>query len=80
MGIEQVATLIWRFIGLAFVAMALPGILLQSATIMRSALSGAGQINSASPFVSAIAVLLILFGVALMRYSKPLGRLISHGL
>ncbi len=80
MGIEQVATLIWRFIGLAFVAMALPGIMLQSATIMRGVLAGAGQASSASAFVSAIAVILILFGVALMRYSKPLGRMISHGL
>lgn len=80
MGIEQVATLIWRFIGLAFVVMAVPGIIIQSATLTRSVLAGANQVNPASPFVSALAVVLILFGVVIMRYSKALGRMISHGL
>ena len=81
MVIEKVATLVWRFVGLFVLLVALPGFVL----FLGPLITGLGALGEgAYPVYGLLPMLLILvqvaIGVIILRFSGTLGRIISRGL
>lgn len=84
MDIERIAALLWRFLGVIVIGMAIPGTVMQSAGVFYSAIRSTGDAPGAaapdSTLVTLTSVVLIVLGVAMIRLSQRLGELIARGL
>jgi hypothetical protein len=76
----HVAVLIWRFVGLAFIAKAIPGTVMLTAGVARGITSGMNGVADATFFTTLTVVVQIIIGVTIIRFSKQLGELIAQGL
>ncbi|WP_156762825.1 hypothetical protein [Woeseia oceani] len=83
MAADTLAALIWRFIGIALIATALPGVLLLTTGVVASMGSGgqsSGLFAEGAMAMSLLNTLLIVVGLIVISSSKNLGILTARGL